>query len=353
MDAYEFINSKDVREYLAGQNYQLTPVQRAFLVWQSKRHTLEQKHAAWNDIINTLPDCPVEERINCKGWASLHSMLQRYMALEQRFLSRFHSDEHGAVYEYEAWERVHVQSVPGENGYRWNGGFRLFRTYDTCYQRAREYAKEENCRFRIIKRYIDTSPDASDYDPNITVEYDESGHIMDVSLYDNYNFFSRSEEEQAVWNESFTGMWFDIPIPFVKGDIVCDNANIHTAGIPFVLLGTDPWYRKEHAQEDHYYTDYSDMNARGYAYDHEQRFFNDDFMVDYLNLEYYKEPLCGPERLLYAYSQFVKEKIDAYTLLKLYRMIRAETAAKEERKMLGLYLSPDIWSKIDNSPQSE
>ncbi len=46
MDTYEFINSKDVREYLASQNYQLTPVQRAFLVWQSKRHTLEQKHEA-------------------------------------------------------------------------------------------------------------------------------------------------------------------------------------------------------------------------------------------------------------------------------------------------------------------
>ena len=67
MDAYEFINSKDVRKYLASQNYQFTPVQRAFLVWHSKRHTLEQKHEAWNDIINTLPDCDVPERINCKG----------------------------------------------------------------------------------------------------------------------------------------------------------------------------------------------------------------------------------------------------------------------------------------------
>ena len=204
MDAYEFINSKDVREYLASQNYQLTPVQRAFLVWQSKRHTLEQKHEAWNDIINTLPDCDVQERINCKGWDSLHAMLHGYMGFEQKLLSRFQSDENRALYEYEAWERV------GENSYHWNGGFRLFRTYDTCYQRAREYAKEENCRFRIIKRHIDTSPNASNYDPSITVDYDESGHIMDVSLYDNYNFFSLSEEEQAVWNESFTGMWFDI-----------------------------------------------------------------------------------------------------------------------------------------------
>ena len=183
MDAYEFINSKDVCEYLAGQNYQLTPVQRAFLVWQSKRHTLEQKHAAWNDIINTLPDCPVEERINCKGWASLHSMLQGYMALERRLLSCFQSNEDKAVYEYEAWERVYVQSAPGENGYRWNGGFRLFPSYKTCHQEAQAYAEEENCRFRIIKRYIDTSSNASNYDLSITVDYDESGHIMDVSLY--------------------------------------------------------------------------------------------------------------------------------------------------------------------------
>lgn len=67
MDAYEYINSKDIRTYLAKQSYAFTPVQYTFLVWQSKRHMLEQKHKAWNDIINTLPDCDVPERINCKG----------------------------------------------------------------------------------------------------------------------------------------------------------------------------------------------------------------------------------------------------------------------------------------------
>ena len=87
------------------------------------------------------------------------------------------------------------------------------------------------------------------------------------------------------------------------------------------------------------------MNAVGYSYDHAHRLFDDDFMVDYLNLEYYKEPLCGPERLLYAYSQFVKEKIDAYTLLKLYRMIRAEAAAEEERSILKSYLHGYVWEK--------
>lgn len=344
MDVYEYINSKDIRAYLVEQNYSLTPVQCVFLVWQSKRHTLAQKHEAWKDIMDTLPDCSVPERINCRGWDSLHAMLRGYMALEQRLLSRFQSDEHGAVYEYEAWERVNVRSVPGDNGYRWNGGFRLFCSYDACYQQAQAYAKEENCRFRITKRYIDASPDASDYDPHITVEYDAGGNMMDVSFI-NCNFFSLSEEENALWNESFTGMWFDIPIPFKKGDIVCDNANIYTAGIPFVLLGTDPWYRQEHPQVQSDFADYSDMNAHGYSYDHALRFFNDDFRVDYLNLEHWTEPLHGPEKLLYAYSQFEKGKIDAYTLLKLYRMIQAEAAAEDERKMLKSYLRDDVWSK--------
>ena len=57
MDVYEYINSKDIRAYLVEQNYSLTPVQCVFLVWQSKRHTLAQKHEAWKDIMDTLPDC--------------------------------------------------------------------------------------------------------------------------------------------------------------------------------------------------------------------------------------------------------------------------------------------------------
>ena len=81
-------------------------------------------------------------------------------------------------------------------------------------------------------------------------------------------------------------MWFDIPIPFEKGDIVCDNACIYTRGIPFVLMGTVPWYKKEHpSPRGAYNGDYSDMNAYGYSYDFDRQFFYDDFSADYLNLE--------------------------------------------------------------------
>ena len=45
-NALEYINSGDIREHLEKQKYQCTPVECAFLVWQSMRHTLEQKHTA-------------------------------------------------------------------------------------------------------------------------------------------------------------------------------------------------------------------------------------------------------------------------------------------------------------------
>lgn len=341
--AYEFINSTDIREYLKKQDYQLNPVECAFLVWQSKRHTLTEKHEAWNDIIDTLPDCAVEERCNCAGWDSLHAMLRGYMALEEKIMTIFQADENASFYEYELWENVSGNPMSGNSGYSWNGGFRHFLSFEACYRHAIKDAGEANCRFRVRKRYIDSSPTASDDDPAIIVEYDNEGNVMKANIEQESEFFRLSDEEHDLYCTSFTGMWFDIPIPFKKGDIVCDNASIHSAGIPFVLMGTDPWYRKEYAEQDTYCTDYSDMNAYGYSYDHRQRFYFDDYMVDYLNLEQYTQPLCGPERLLYAYSEFVKGEIDGYTLLKLYQMIQAEATVENEREELGSYLNRRIW----------
>ncbi len=85
-------------------------------------------------------------------------------------------------------------------------------------------------RFRVIKRYLDVDADASCSDPSITAEYDMSGEILDYSFTGSSEFYALSKEEKDLWSESFDGMWFDIPIPFEKGDIVCDNACIYKKG---------------------------------------------------------------------------------------------------------------------------
>ena len=353
----EYINSSAIREHLRKLDYQLTPVQCALLVRQSERHTLKQRHEAWRDIIETMPDCAVEKRMNCRGWDSLHEMLRGYMALENKILSRFHSEE-DAVYECEFWARsvirLEAKDTPRGNECDWRTDNQRFRSFARCFEYALKKTRKEQSRFLIHKRYLETGSDSSSWEPYIYVEYDMSGEVLECDFVGSIKFYALSEEENDLWSESFDGMWFDIPIPFEKGDIVCDRVSRYKKDVPFVLLGTVPWYKKEHpSKHGTYYCDYSDMDAYGYSFDHDQQFFNDDFRVQYLNLEYYTEPLKGSERILYAYRQLERGEIDGYLFLKIYRMLMAEAAAEEERRHLQWCLPGSDWEKYDQSTSEE
>ena len=58
MDFLKFVNSNAVRGYLQEIRYQPTSLEAAWLVYQCETASLEEKCAAWREIIETLPDCP-------------------------------------------------------------------------------------------------------------------------------------------------------------------------------------------------------------------------------------------------------------------------------------------------------
>ena len=344
--ALEFINSGDVREHLSKLNYRFTPIECAYLVRQSRRHTLNEKHEAWEDIIASMPDCPVERRLNCRGWDSLHAMLRGDIALEQKLLSLFQREENGVVYEAAYFMKSIYPIRSPHGGYEWREDGNHFPTLESCLRYAAEEAKEEQCRFRITKSFWGTRFTGYSREPSVTIEYDAEENILSVDMSGPFEFFSLTEEEEDLWCLSFDGMWFDFPIPFEKGDIVCDITDSFTREIPFVLMGTTPWFLKERhpTERVNTHSDSSDMIAQGYSVDWNSLFYDDDFMIEYLNMEYYTKPLEGLDRLLTAYSQFEKGKIDAYTLMQLYRMITAGHIADTERKHL-CYLREEVFSQ--------
>ena len=65
MDIYEFIESKDIREHCRKMQYEFTALESAFLIWQSDK-TIQQKHAAYREIIEVMPD----ERLNSRSCTS-------------------------------------------------------------------------------------------------------------------------------------------------------------------------------------------------------------------------------------------------------------------------------------------
>ena len=123
IDTASFLNSKDIAEYWykIGWNSYCTPLQSAYIVRQNHTKTLEEKHAAWREIIGTMPDCPVAigHRKTNMGISdvlagSLHEFLQAFMRLQNQLIGRFYQKGDHAVYRYrvlyegdEDWSKDH------------------------------------------------------------------------------------------------------------------------------------------------------------------------------------------------------------------------------------------------------
>ena len=59
MNVLKFVNSKDIRKHLRNIGYECSPLEAAWLIYQCRSATVEEKHAAWDKLIETMPDCEV------------------------------------------------------------------------------------------------------------------------------------------------------------------------------------------------------------------------------------------------------------------------------------------------------
>lgn len=85
MVIFRFINSKDIRKHLRDIGYEFNSLEAAWLIYQCHDATIDEKHKAWNELIEKMPDCPIAERLNTEPQDSLHAFLRQYMELESCF----------------------------------------------------------------------------------------------------------------------------------------------------------------------------------------------------------------------------------------------------------------------------
>lgn len=309
----QFINSKDIRSYLDNSDYQFSVLECAYLIWQSKNHSIAQRHDAFQKLIDTTDSCPVRTSTCSNGW-DLHQTIKDYAALEDKLISIFLKPEAKSFYVAE-WREL------GD----WHGGNCFFDNQDSAYTYAMEYADENSIdSFRIRKHYSDNSTSCSCV---IEALYNSEGEIMNI---DHWGASPEcwTEDDETIWCERFNDMWFDIPIPFKPGDIVCDCFD----KTPFVITTTVPWYRKEHPPKNTstLHLTNMDMSASGYSLEKEALSIKYNWLsFPYLDLEYYTGDLTGDNRILVAYSLFKQEKLNGDTLSKAVQMITAESLARK------------------------
>ena len=163
IDFLKFVNSDTVRNHLQQIRYQPTALEAAWLTWQCETISLEEKCAAWSEIIETLPDCPTGSRtmgLKATYRDSTHTFLQAYIAQQEELVSAFYQADEPAVYQAE------YRILPkGERFWReYRNIQESFPTLETCLQavpkdegdiiRITIYKKNSNGDFLAAARFL-------------------------------------------------------------------------------------------------------------------------------------------------------------------------------------------------------
>jgi hypothetical protein len=341
-----YLNSKDVAAYLKSIDYHFSPIECAFVIYQSRKVTMQQRHSAWREVINTLPDCTISERLNLQA-CTLHQLIEAEINNDNAQVDWFNRKD-DSCYSF----RIRFK---GEHDWQENYN-RAFADFDSCFTAIEnDYLCYNNCEVAaiLIKKQLLHNPEKS----NI-LAFDTHKNIYKV-VEPCYDFNVANSKEKPL---SFDGLWLNIPTPFRYGDIVyCPDDDIYLKDEPFVLTDMANWGSKELAENGidskaiNYQKadmaishltkdgDESDMIARGYFVD--TQIYEDHTTFNYLDLAYYHDELKGNQRIYTALSNYLKGKIELELLLAASNYIFSENhvANLKDNKLKSWYTKEGLF----------
>lgn len=254
-DFVEFINSEDVKKYVRESGYQLSSQEAAFVVWQSKDTPLEERFAAWEEIIETMPDSSFTgyRHFNFKTKQmepapryNLHDFLRRYIQRQKELLDVFTKEGDGTY----ALEKREGPWMGGEINDWFYSDSRYGRYADVL-----EDMKEEKgwgCfdRMRVTKVTNCGSMQTRTSMSNIlTLDYDMDARPLRFVYRDDFRHQSLYPDDLE---KLFSKLEVHIPAPFRQGDILWDPSGepgipYEEDSTPFVLDYIPNWNEAEQA----------------------------------------------------------------------------------------------------------
>lgn len=317
MDLYHFIDSHAIREHLQSLSYPFTTQEAAFLVWYCKTATLKEKHDAWREIMDAMPNCSLKKRLNMEPIPDFHQFLREFMRIEQRELEAFRSADQ-CVYFYCPYQ------YPSQLEKRANGPYS---SYERCMEAAladMETSKDGMEKIRMEKYRLDQTAVRPDY-----CTLNANGAVLGIDTV-----IEDAQELDIIL--SFDGMWIELPNPFHSGDLVCALSRPDESfALTHICTWNEATLRRELPAneycEAHFHDtdrildklrrngDTSDMFACGYVIQQENGRYGiwaDGFpLCNYLELEYYEKPLTGFSQLLRPVGEYLRGACSIQTLL--------------------------------------
>lgn len=311
MDIFRFIDSADIRRYLAEIQYRFSTEEKMFLIWYCKAATLNEKIAAWQEIVGGVPSCPWDYALD------IRERVAAYIELQEEMLGQFQAAD-SCIYQYRlaAAEETDLGSV--------------YRSYEDCLAAAIHAAQAAGCcRLEIRKEPLDAAEHSRRID---TCLFNQDGELMQIHCLP-------TDAEDMMTYLLFEEMWFAIPTPFHSGDIVCSRFSPNE---PFVLTDMVTWDSERMMKElppseyDRQLLDCADwtverllergdsriMGAFGYRAEGGLIRRQKAPICDYLDLEYYRRPLDPSHKILQPVSNYLKRSCGIEFLLNAYCLLR-------------------------------
>ncbi len=282
-----------------------------FLIWYCKAATLNEKIAAWQEIVGGVPSCPWDYALD------IRERVAAYIELQEEMLGQFQAAD-SCVYQYRlaAAEETDLGSV--------------YRSYEDCLAAAIHAAQAAGCcRLEIRKEPLD----AAEHSRRIgTCLFNQDGELMQIHCLP-------TDAEDMMTYLLFEEMWFAIPTPFHSGDIVCSRFSPNE---PFVLTDMVTWDSERMIKElppseyDRQLLDCADWTVERLLERGDSRIMGafgcraegglirreKAPICDYLDLEYYRRPLDPSHKILQPVSSYLKKSCGIEFLLNAYCLLR-------------------------------
>lgn len=280
MNILNFVNSKDIKNYLLHIDYNFSTIECAWLVYQSAYTTLNEKHSAFNEILETMPDEPLIVKNNT--FNSIKSYIRHFVSNERILLKEFFKNDKNCVYSYSVFFDYYGFSKL-EYG-------RVFSNYENCIENIKERVNTLDFNnIEVIKFYFDNSK-------RIKLYLNSNMKISSV-ISSGFDY-----AKEILFNE----FKIHIPIPFKKGDILYDSKALfddNVSGGPFVFIDV--------------LNENSSLLANGYFENEKGKIFN-SYHHCYMDLEFVTIENQTVSNSLVAFSNYIKNDSTLNEFLSLY-----------------------------------
>ena len=306
------VNSNAIRNHLDKTGYRFSSLEAAWLIYQSRGLTVNEKHDAWKGLIDYMPDCEIPERnYLTRFMPSLHSFLAEYIEAENSLIDDFLRPTGDSKFVAERIPKIECSDDAGKPEFI--GVFSSFESFKKAYKELPE-PNERTEGFSLRKVTGDES------DRGFQVFFSPTLEIMGLDAADSK--CGRLRELTDI----FKGLWFDYPTPFRPGDIVFNPERPLDI---FVLEGINKtlyypsWkqrtcisYFPKDDSSEHFNNE--KMVYTGFcinmAYASEGAFRDDRLWLkcesNYMDLEFYNGPLEGYLKSLVPISEYFKRNIN-------------------------------------------